>query len=663
MPETIFAKPFKMKLKNIFLFVVCFYASTVVHAQKNEDVLFTIAGSPVTVGEFKYIYEKNNANEKGLYNEKSVHEYLNLYTNFKLKVKEAHDEGLDTLPKFIAEYNKYRGQLAQPYLTDREVTGKLLDEAYDRMKWELRASHILITVAPDASPKDTMAAYKQIMHIRDSIMKGADFEKVARKYSKDPSVANNGGDLGYFTVFQMIYPFEAAAYETGDSGKVSMPVRTNFGYHIIKVTGKRPYRGEITVRHILINSAYNDSKEKQAIAKNKIDSLYSLLKKGASFSELAKQYSDHAQSKANGGELPKFNSFAQPFPEVFKDHAFALKNNGDMTPPFRSEIGWHIIQRIDLKGLQSRKDMEEYLKQKVSRDSRSEKSKDAALSRFKSEYKFKEKKNAVSKFASVADTSLLRGAWKMSDKVGDKVMFSFAKKEYTEKDFGKFLTKFQSGERYSDLNYAVRQYLTSYENSEIYNYVDKNLESNYPEFKNVANEYKEGILLFDVTDKKVWNKAMSDTTGLKKYFEENRSKYRWKERAQAAIFDLRDASAVPGFKTELATKTTDIIANEWIKRDPLSLNYKEGTFERGENKILDTVKWQPGIHDAGMINNRYYLVKIAKILAPEDKQLTDVKGMVIADYQDFLEKKWLAELKQKYPVVVNESVVNELVKK
>lgn len=222
---------------------------------------------------------------------------------------------------------------------------------------------------------------------------------------------------------------------------------------------------------------------------------------------------------------------------------------------------------------------------------------------------------------------------------------------------------YEAADRYKDLKYALRQYLTNYENIEINSYVDKNLENTHPEFKNVANEYKEGILLFDITDKMVWGKAMTDTVGLKKFFADNRSKYHWKERATAAIFDLRDANSVPQFKNELESKPNDVVANRYIKRDPLSLNFKEGTFERGENHILDTVKWEVGTHDAGVINGRTYIVKISKIIPPEEKQLSDVKGMVIADYQDYLEKQWLTSLKQKYPVVVNEAEVNALIKK
>ena len=656
-----------MKLRNIFFLLVMVCGINKVLAQTNDQTLFTIGGAPVSVGEFKYIYEKNNASDKSLYNEKSVKEYLNLYINFKLKVKAAHDEGLDTLSKFKSEYYKYRSQLAQPYLTDRSVTDKLLDEAYARKQYEIRASHILIPIGPDAASKDTLAAYNLAMSIRDSIVKkGADFEKMARKYSKDPSVAANGGNLGWFTVFQMIYPFESAAYSLGDSGNVSMPVRTQFGYHLLKITGKMPYRGDILVRHILINSPTTDSPEKQKIAKEKIDSIYSLIKTGrATFIDLAKQYSDNAQSKNNGGEMPRFNDFSPQIPQAFKDHAFALKHDNDISLPFRFETGWDIIQRIDLKSLPGRKESEEEIKQKVARDSRSEMSREAALTKFKSQLKFKEPNNALSKFEKLVDTSLLRGHWVLNPKVStSKKMFKFDDKKYSQMDFAVYLLRIQGPDRFKDLDFALRQYLNAFENKEIYAYVDANLEKEHPEFKNVANEYKEGILLFDITDKKVWGKAMSDTVGLKKFFADNQSKYRWKDRAVSSVFDIRDANAVSGIKAELESGVpADSVASQHTRKDPLSVNYKSGTYEKGENKILDTVSWTPGIHETGMINKRYYLVKISKILQPSDKLLSDVKGMVIADYQDYLEKQWLVELRQKYPVVTNDAVVEQLIKK
>jgi peptidyl-prolyl cis-trans isomerase SurA len=699
-----------MKIKNLLLLSFLTFFSLAARAQQS-DVIFTVAGEPVTLDEFKYIYEKNNASDKNIYSEKSVREYLDLYTKFKLKVKEAHTLGMDTTTKFLNEYNNYRGQLAQPYLTDRQVTQSLIDEAYNRMKYELRASHVLIAVPIDASPADTLKAYNKAMEVRNAALKGESFEKLARANSVDPSVGANGGDLGWFTAFSMIYPFESGAYALKDTGSISMPVRSRFGYHIIKLTGKRPNRGEIQVRYILINSLNTDPVEKQKLAKNKVDSIYGLLQKGVPFADLARQFSEHS-SKNNGGELPRFNSFGNA-PEVFKDQAYSLKKNGDFTKPFYYANGWHILQRMDYKPLASEKEMEEVLKSKIAKDSRSEKSREAAIEKFKGEFNYKGSDKALNKYVATIDTSLLRGDWKPGKKqLSKKELFSLDGKKYTYTDFSNYLENAQKMGRYSDVNYAVRQYFKKYVDDKVLALEDANLDKKYPEFKNVSKEYKEGLLLFEITDQKVWGKAMTDSAGRKAYFEANRDKYRWKERADAIIVDLRNQSDVPVVMDQLkyisnapaetpavkqnkttekkpaATdkrtsrrtvaksskkaaavpivekpKTIEELADLYVKKDPLSFNYKNGVFERGDNRVLDTVSWAPGVYNAGQINGRYNVVKIDKIIPPSYKELNDTKGVVIADYQDYLEKQWVDTLKAKYEIKVNEDVVQKLIKK
>jgi peptidyl-prolyl cis-trans isomerase SurA len=517
----------------------------------------------------------------------------------------------------------------------------------------------------EAAPKDTLEAYNQIMQIYNKAIKGADFDSLARQYSKDPSVANNGGDLGYFTAFQMIYPFESAAYNMKKVGEISKPVRTRFGYHIIKLTDRRPYRGEIQVRHILINSNEYDSKEKKQIAKNKIDSLYSMLQKGADFADLARKYSDHTQSKASGGELPNFNSFSQ-YPDEFKNAAFSLSKDGDFSKPFQTAFGWHIVQRMSVKPLQTQKEMDEYLKTRISRDSRSEKSKDAALVQFKKTYGFKENKKSLKKFTKYTDSTLLKGNWTVPKFKMVRQMFTLDGKGYTEADFAKWLEKKQQAGRFSDVKFALNQYYKEYIDETVYNYQDQHLESKFPEFANVAKEYKEGILLFEITDQKVWGRAMQDTSGLKEFYEQNKEKYRWKERADATIFDLRDKAAVAPFIQKLKTskKSAEDLANEYIKKDPLSLNYKNLLVERKDNAIVDTLSlWKPGVFEVGDVDGRYYVVKINKILKPDYKKLSEIKGIVIADYQEYLEKKWLSDLRKKYKVVINEPLVASLIKK
>ncbi len=634
-----------------------------IHAQVKSPTLFTIGNEQVNVKEFKYIYEKNNSSEKKLYSEKSLKEYLELYINFKLKVKAAMAAGLDTTAKFQKEFKNYRGQLAAPYLTDKQVTQKLIDEAYDRLKTEVRVSHILINVGPDALPKDTIIAYNKAMEARAKLLKNEDFGKVAKEYSKDPSAAYNNGDLGFFTAFQMIYPFECASYNLKNYGDITMPIRTRFGYHVIKLTEKRPYRGEVRVRHILINSNEKYTNLEQQNAKNKIDTVYALLKRGESFESLAKKYSDHLQSKDNGGELQWFNSFAS-YPDEFKDAAFALKNKGEYSKPFKTTFGWHIVQLMDSRGLQSKKEMEEYIKQKISRDTRSEASREAAINRFKKEQKFKEEKKNLESFAKTVDTMVLHARWKINEKADlSKPLFKLNDKVYTQKDFALYMEKVQTGKRFNTLDYAIHQYYKDYVAICVLNYEDEHLEQKYEEFKNVVNEYREGILLFEITDKLVWSKAMQDSAGLEKFFAAHNDKYTWKDRTEAQVFDLKDEATLKKAKEMLAKgKSASDVNAELNKENPLNSNLKEGTFEKGEMLQVDAAKQQKGMQELGKIGDRYYLINILSLKPAGPKKLSEVRGLAISDYQDSLEKEWLKELRTKFEVKINNNELSKLIK-
>jgi len=321
---------------------------------------------------------------------------------------------------------------------------------------------------------------------------------------------------------------------------------------------------------------------------------------------------------------------------------------------------------MSVKPLQNQKELDEYLKTRIARDSRSEKSKEAAIQQFKNNYNFKEKKRSFKKFAKYVDTTLLNGNWVFSPvRKITRTMFTLDGKDYSQDDFAKWLQKNQQAGRFGDVKFALNQYYKEWIEETVYNYQDQQLEAKYPEFANVAKEYKEGILLFEITDQKVWGKAMQDTVGLKEYFEKNRENYRWQERADVTIFDLRDKAAVAPFMQKLKSgkKTVEELAGEYIKKDPLSLNYKNLTVERKDNAIVDTLSlWKPGVFEVGEVDGRYYVVKINKILKPDYKKLSEIKGIVIADYQQYLEKQWLAALRKKYNVQVNEPVVNALIK-
>jgi peptidyl-prolyl cis-trans isomerase SurA len=335
-----------------------------------------------------------------------------------MKVFEADANGLDTISSFKTELAGYRKQLAAPYLTDKNVNEALIQEAYERMKTEVKASHILIRVTEDALPKDTIEAYTRLIIIRDALMgknptpaKIAEYEAIlkksssaltkastkqdtlnyntklnavkgisvalnsgndkfsaaAKKTSEDPSAADNGGDLGYFTSLQMVYPFENAAYKT-NNGDITMPVRTRFGYHILKVVDKRPRQGEILTAHIMVKFAKDMGEKEKSNLKTKIDEIYTKLKAGEKFEDLARQFSDDKPSAEKGGQLQWFGSSRMPI--EFEKAAFALTNNGDYSEPFTTNYGWHIVKRIDKKGLASFADMKGDLKQRIGKDSR-----------------------------------------------------------------------------------------------------------------------------------------------------------------------------------------------------------------------------------------------------------------------------------------------------
>lgn len=647
----------------------------------DQRVLFTVGDKPVTVDEFTYIYSKNNPKDSLQYTEKDLREYLDLFVNFKLRVQDAYAQGLDSTAAFHEEYKKYRNQIAQPYLTDRTVNEKLIDEAYNRLKYEVRAAHILILVKENASPADTLKAYNKIKSIRDSIIAGkVSFEEAARHQSEDPSVASNGGDLGYFTALTMIYPFENAAYNLNKVGQISPIVRTRFGYHIIELKDKRPARGEIQVRHIMITSNPNDNLAKQTQAKAKIDSLYSLLQKGVPFTEVARQFSDHIASRASGGELPPISSFSN-YPESFKDAAFALKQDGDYSEPFRSDYGWHIVQRIKLNEIKSKSDMTSSLRERIERDSRSDRSKEAAIAKFKKDLDYKEEKK-VTKLISknIADSSLTKAKFRglTSTKKENAPLFRLSGKTYTLKDFADWLKVHSTPGSYRDKNMAIKEYFNAFVNEKVLSVYDNQLETRFPDFANISKEYKEGLLLYDVKEKMVWTPAINDTAGQKKYYVAHRDSFMFGQRAEAIIIDLKNQSSVPkvvsllkqmdvqpkAVKSGIKAKplTIDSIASLYVIKDPLSFNYVSDVYERGQKSPLDAINpWKVGVYTPGEFANRFYVVKITKVLAPVAKPFDDVRGVVISQMQDEIEANWLSRLRKQYPVQVNEKVLQSLI--
>lgn len=631
---------------------------------KNATV-FTIAGQPVTVGEFEYVYTKNNINNQADYSEKSLTEYLKLYENFRLKVKEAETLQLDTISALKNELEGYRKQLAKSYLTDREITEQLIKEAYDRSLKEVNTAHILIKCDENANPADTLAAYKKALDIRKRLEKGEDFGKLALDFSADPSAKQNKGDIGYFTVFQTVYPFESGAYNT-KVGELSEPVRTIYGYHIIKTLGERPAQGEIHVAHILKKLPENASETQKKALKTTLDSIYNLIEsKSISFEDAVIAFSDDRTSKSKQGELAWFG-VGRMVPE-FEAAAFALKTDGDISKPVQTIYGWHIIKRLERKEILPFSEVKNDFKKKVERDSRSQVAKDKLIERIKKENNYTENVAAKKAFYSAVDSSLTQGFLKTdSQKLKTATLFTMGGTNYTTTDFAKYVEKIAKRRNDKNKEQLLHEYYENFVTQKALELEESQLDTKKPEFANLLREYRDGILLFELTDRKVWGYALKDTAGLEKFHEANKEKYMWKERISVEIFNASgEKIAKEAYKLAKKGKEAGDIQLKLNSKNPNEkVSVIKGKYEKGEYDVVDNIEWKKGVTPAvKQDDNSYQFIRVNTVHAPEPKTLTEAKGFVVSDYQEYLESTWLEELRNKYPIVVNENVLQSLVKK
>jgi peptidyl-prolyl cis-trans isomerase SurA len=629
-----------------------------------DPVLLTVGGDPVTKAEFENIYRKNNPKD-ATDDRKALEEYLELFINFKLKVKAAKEAGKDTSKAFLTELKGYRRQLAQPYLSDKDVNEKLIEEAYERMKKDVRASHILIKLDADPLPKDTLIAYKKAISIRERLLKGENFADLARQLSDDPSGAQNGGDLGYFTSMMMVYPFETAAYST-PVGQISMPVRTRFGYHILRVTDVRETQGQIKAAHIMVRIPENAPDSVISTARKKIDELYMKVKAGEDFGTLAMNFSDDRTTGKNGGQLPWFGT-GKMVPE-FEAAAFSIKENNQFSEPFRSPYGFHIVKRLDRKGLQPFDELKSEIKQKVSKDSRSSISRNAVIARVKAENNFTEDPKALDELLTKIDTAYLSGKWSADKAKGmSKKLFSIGAEITTQEQFASYLADNQSKQpKEAVLEAIVRKAYDGFRNDKIIAYEDARLEEKYIDFRLLMQEYRDGILLFEITDENVWSKAIRDSAGLKAFHEQNLSKYMWPERADAAVFTCKDAKIASKArkmvsKREKKNYKTDDILKEINKDSQLNLQVEEGLFAKGDNELVDKQPWAKGLSaDIVSPDGTVKFIEYKRILEPQPKALSEARGLITADYQNYLEQQWIKELRKKYTVDVNREVLQSI---
>lgn len=634
-------------------FTLLFFLSSVI-AQANDPVLMTINGKPVTKSEFEYIYNKNNSNNS--LDKKTLPEYVDLFVNFKLKVEEAKSQGLDTTKSFINELSGYRSQLTKPYLTDQKVDEQILQEAYNRMKEDVEVSHILVRLPQNASLADTLAAWKKISAIAKRLEK-EDFVKVAKQTSEDESAEKNGGYIGWVSAFRTVYPFETVAYST-PVGTLSKPLRTAFGYHILKVHNRRNSLGEVLVAHIMRFTAEGDE-AKNKDAKAKIDSLYQRVQAGDDFGKLASTYSEDRGSASRNGELPWFGT-GRMVPE-FENAAFALKNVGDVSSPIQSAYGWHIIKLLDRKGLASYETIKSDLERRVKRDERALFGQKAFIAKLKNDYSFTLNNDNLKEFVTLLENKTLTDSiFKIEVEKLNKPLFSFAGKTYNQADFAAYLSKNNFTEK-TLASEIINEKIGAYTDGELLAYEDSQLEKKYDDFHFLMQEYHDGILLFDVSNNEVWEKASKDTEGLEKYFNDHKMDYRWeKPHYKGRIIYCKDNQTLKTAKLMVKKLNPDSLDKTLRTRLNDSIQHvkvEKGLYALGDNKAVDKYGFKDKKAAYDPSAEYPFVLVIGKNLKNMPENYTDVRGLVTADYQEYLEKEWIKALRAKYPVVIDEKVL------
>lgn len=640
--------------KKIALVAMSLATMITAGAKKPADaVLLTIDKQPVTVSEFKYLYGKNNAQQN---DSLSPEQYLDMFVNYKLKVADAKDNGIDTTAAFKQEFNKYKFDLFRPYLENREELDRMIKEEYDRMAYEVNVNHIMFFKG--RQPQEQERAKFLADSVRNEILNGADFGEMARKYSYDQQSAEKGGNLGYLTGGQVPYQFEEVSFSI-PVGQISEVVETPYSYHIIRVDDKRPSRGQVHVRHILKLTQGKSSVE-QALAKASIDSIYKAVTSGADFAQIAKKESEDPGSAAEGGMLPWFGP-GRMVPE-FENTAFSLADNA-ISEPFQTSYGYHIIQKLESRTVAPYEEAGKNIVMRISRDDRRHKPRQKKIEQLRQTYGVEEfqanidgLKKAIDN-ATRLDTTLAR--------IFTEYYAPFAKvgqnKPITSADVLAKITLIEPIPA-QQAKEQIDRTLTKLVEDELSTLEIARLEKVDPEFQNLVREYHDGMMLFDISNRRVWEAASADTAGLNNYFAANREKYRFdKPRFKGiVVYATTDSLA---HAAELYAKShkigLDSLGRVLRREVGKGLRIEKVLVKEGDNPRIDHSIWGKPYRTSSKSSWPTWFIYEGKTIdVPEE--VADVRAQVITDYQQELENRWLDELRAKHQVKINKRQLKNL---
>ncbi|UJP66267.1 peptidylprolyl isomerase [Mongoliitalea daihaiensis] len=630
--------------------------------------LFVIEGEEIDSDEFLYLFSKNKQFEDkdNMLTPEEFEQNLELFLNYKLKVKEAEAQGLDKNEEFEREFEMFKQDLIKPYLIKNSLQEGELLKAYNRMQEVVKASHILVQFPSGASKEDSIAVFRMAQKLKSDADNGADFSALAKEYSEDPSAQTNAGSLGYFTALQMVYQFEDAAYNL-KINEISEPVLTDFGYHIIKLEDRKPNPGEVRVSHILVRSPMGDPVSEER-ALRKVGEIYHELQKPESeWEQVCRQFSEDMGTKNTGGKLP-WISLGSVIPE-FEAVAFALQEEGEISPPVKTPYGYHIIRLEERKPIAPYEEMEPMIKSRILRDSRSSLIGSQVAAMQKSRYGFVENESATDTVKAIAKDKNMKEAIISLEKAElmDQELFSIQTKTYTTRDFIAYLADRENqvitGRPQSTFESQLNSFITyTLDKTE-----EEDLEQNNEEYRMLLREYRDGILLFSLMNDQVWQKALEDSVGLQNFFQENQQRYVWEERINAVIVTMAKKESTASVRRFLSDKVyksdlSDRLENTFLLNDPLLFTMEEGVYEWRNHPLLKNLALEKAFHEITQNGQTQFVIVGSKIPA-SPKLLTETRGKVIQDYQEYLDNMLIANLKEKFNFSIDENEKNKIYEK
>ena len=638
-----------MKLKFLTCAVI---ATACMVALAKDPVIMKINGKDIHLSEFEYLYNKNSQQQV---QKESLDDYLNRFVNYKLKVADAEAARIDTSAAFKAEFNGYKADIVKNYLVDTTVNQRLEREAYERMRTNVDVDHIMLPLGRDKAENEKLQA--RLDSIKKCVESGQSWNELAKKYSIDPSVKNNGGHYGYIASGMFPYVWEYTAYNT-PVGQICKPFSTNFGNHLIRVNNRRDDPGQVLVEHILLLFPRNANDSAKAVVKQKIDSIYTAVKQGANFEEMAKAKSQDPGSAKSGGKLPWFgvNRMVPQFEKV----SYAL-NDGEISQPFETTYGYHIVKKLSHKGVPSFEEAKKTIDAQIQQDERSTMAQDAKIEEVKKLYGYKADDKGFRTYLlkelnkhGAYDSAFVAGVLAKST----FPIFTYAKHKVAASVLASIVNPKAQLNNESAAGYICSQ-IEPYANKVIFQYYIDNLINDNQGYRNLLNEYRDGMLLFEISNRKVWQGASNDTTGLKNYFEANRSKYTWdKPHFRGIILSAQSDSIAQAVKADIAKlgEKNDTLTEALHHKYGQKIRMQRMFFAQGENELVDHVVFNGPAPKTDKYPVSFVLPGQGEVYN-QPRDVADVKGQVTSDYQDVLEQRWEKELHAKYPVVIDKKVL------